>query len=62
VLLVAPRRPNDPLLRRALKPLVGAIPVELMREASYRVDRDADKEPLAAAARRLAQRALPARR
>jgi osmoprotectant transport system permease protein len=25
-----------------LQPLVGAIPVELMREANYRVDRDTD--------------------
>jgi osmoprotectant transport system permease protein len=51
VVLIAARRANDPLLRRALLPLIGAIPVELMREANYRVDRDDDKQSAAAAAR-----------
>ncbi len=55
IVLLAPSRAHDPLLERALAPLLGAIPVELMREASLRVDRDADKEPPAAAARWLAQ-------
>ena len=59
IVLVAAGRANDPLLRRALQPLVGAIPVELMREANYRVDRDTDKESPLAAARWLAERALP---
>ena len=40
----------------ALKPLVGAIPVTAMREANYRVDRDADKQEPGEAARWLAQR------
>jgi osmoprotectant transport system permease protein len=59
IVLVAARRANDPLLRRALQPLIGAIPVELMREANYRVDRDTEKESPVAAARWLAERALP---
>jgi osmoprotectant transport system permease protein len=51
VVLIAARRASDALLRRALLPLIGAIPVELMREANYRVDRDVDKQSSAAAAR-----------
>ena len=43
VILISPRRRDDALLRRALLPLVGAIPVELMRQANYMVDRDTDK-------------------
>ena len=35
----------------ALKPLVGAIPVEKMREANYRVDRDNNKQSPADSAR-----------
>jgi osmoprotectant transport system permease protein len=54
VILIAGRRANDPLLKRALEPLIGAIPVELMREANYRVDRDIDKDSPEAAARWLA--------
>ena len=54
IVLVAAKRADDPLLRRALAPLLGAIPVELMREANYRVDRDVDKLPPSAAARWLA--------
>ena len=38
----------------ALRPLVGRIPVAAMREANYRVDRDAGKQTPAAAARWLA--------
>jgi osmoprotectant transport system permease protein len=34
--------------------LLGAIPLPLMQEANYRVDRDADKDTPAAAARWLA--------
>lgn len=58
ILLVAARRADDELLARALRPLVDAIPVELMREANYRVDRDGGESP-AAAARWLAERLTP---
>jgi osmoprotectant transport system permease protein len=53
ILLVAPRRANDEVLRRALAPLVGAIDVTLMREANLRADRG---ETPAEAARWLASR------
>jgi osmoprotectant transport system permease protein len=43
VLLISPKRAKDAVLTRALKPLVGKIAVEHMREANYMVDRDADK-------------------
>ncbi len=56
VVLIAASRANDALLRRALAPLVGAIPVEVMREANYRVDRRDDPESPVAAARWLASR------
>jgi osmoprotectant transport system permease protein len=36
ILLLSPKRANDQALIDALKPLVGAIPVELMREANLR--------------------------
>ncbi len=50
IVLIAPARANDPALRRALEPLVGAIPIDLMRQANYSVDRDRDKQsPLQAA-------------
>lgn len=52
IVLVAPRRAKDERLRRALEPLLGAIPLALMQEANYRVDRD--KETPAAVARWLA--------
>jgi osmoprotectant transport system permease protein len=38
VLLLAPARAADETLHRALAPLVGAIPIELMRDASLSVD------------------------
>ena len=50
IVLLAAKRAADPVLRRALAPLVDAISVALMREANYRVDRDADKTTPAAAA------------
>ena len=56
VLLVAPGRAGDRRFLDAIRPLVGAIPVEAMREANYRVDRDADKQTPDAAARWLAAR------
>jgi osmoprotectant transport system permease protein len=40
IVLVSPGRIDDPLLRRAIAPLIDAIPVEAMREANYLVDRN----------------------
>jgi len=51
IVLIAPKRANDDVLRRALAPLVDAIPLALMQEANYRVDRERDKETPAATAR-----------
>ena len=51
VLLLSPRRAADPVLRRALSPLVGAIPIGLMRQANLQVDRTSDKFTPAQAAR-----------
>ncbi|PZQ63683.1 MAG: ABC transporter permease [Phenylobacterium zucineum] len=53
VILVSPKRAGDRRLLEALRPLVGSIPVEAMREANYSVDRDADKLTPAEAARTL---------
>ncbi|WP_174275104.1 glycine betaine ABC transporter substrate-binding protein, partial [Sphingomonas bacterium] len=55
VLLLAPAHARDARLRAALTPLIGAIPVETMREANYQVDRDADKATPEAAAAWLAR-------
>jgi osmoprotectant transport system permease protein len=57
VLLVSPRRANDALLVGALKPMIGKISVEHMREANYMVDRDTDKASPQQAASFLAQAA-----
>jgi osmoprotectant transport system permease protein len=43
VILIAPGRRHDMRLIAALKPLIGAIDVEIMRAANYSVDRDKDK-------------------
>jgi osmoprotectant transport system permease protein len=51
ILLLAPRRAADLRFQAALRPLIGAIPVEKMREANYLVDRDMDKQSPDAAAR-----------
>ena len=51
IVLIARKRANDDVLRRALAPLIGAIPLALMQEANYRVDRERDKETPAATAR-----------
>lgn len=51
ILLLAPRRADDARFQAALRPLIGAIPVEKMREANYLVDRDADKASPEQAAR-----------
>ncbi|MDO6415667.1 ABC transporter permease/substrate-binding protein [Sphingomonas sp. BIUV-7] len=50
VLLASPRRARDARFLAALRPLIGAIPVEAMREANYQVDRDAGKQTPDAAA------------
>jgi len=44
ILLLAPKRGGDGKFIAALKPLIGAITVENMREANYTVDRDGDKK------------------
>jgi osmoprotectant transport system permease protein len=53
IVLLAPRRSADVLLRRTLEPLIGAISIEDMRQANLSVDRDTDKLTPEAAARRL---------
>lgn len=57
IVLIAPKRADDPILRAALQPLIDAIPIERMREANMLVDRDADKKSPAEAARWLAEQA-----
>jgi osmoprotectant transport system permease protein len=57
IVMIAPTRSGDPILRQALTPLVGAIPIERMRAANLMVDRDQDKMTPAAAARWLAEQA-----
>ncbi|MEH6791810.1 ABC transporter permease/substrate-binding protein [Parasphingorhabdus sp.] len=44
ILLLAPERAGDDRFVAALEPLIGAITVENMREANYRVDREEDKQ------------------
>ena len=56
VLLVAPAHARDARFAAALTPLVGHVPVEAMREANYRVDRDTAKETPDQAAHWLAAR------
>ncbi|ASK88375.1 ABC transporter permease/substrate-binding protein [Sphingorhabdus sp. SMR4y] len=51
VLLLAPERGEDDKFVAALKPLIGAITVENMREANYMVDRNEDKKTPRQAAR-----------
>ncbi len=51
MILVAPGRSGDVAFVNAIKPLVGAITVENMREANYKVDREADKQSPRQAAR-----------
>ena len=50
LLLVSERCASRPRCLAALRPLVGRIPVAAMREANYRVDRDAGKQTPATAA------------
>lgn len=54
VLLLAPGRGKDARLRAALRPLIGAIPVEAMRQANLRVDREEEKQSPGESARALA--------
>lgn len=54
VILISPKRASDKRLIDALRPLVGAIPVETMQAANYSVDRDTGKATPAQAARTLA--------
>ncbi len=60
VVLISPKRAGDGRLRSALRPLIGAIPVERMRAANLTVDRDRNKlTPAQAAAALDAQIAGP---
>jgi osmoprotectant transport system permease protein len=56
VVLISPKRASDRRLAGALKPLIGAIPVEAMQGANYSVDRDRGKASPAEAARALESR------
>ncbi|QIG78366.1 ABC transporter permease/substrate-binding protein [Stakelama tenebrarum] len=56
ILLVAPRRADDAKFTAALQPLLGAIPVDAMREANYMVDREDDKKSFEYAARWLEEK------
>jgi len=51
ILLLSPARASDPVLRKALQPLVGAIPIDSMRQANYMVDRDSNRITPSQAAR-----------
>jgi osmoprotectant transport system permease protein len=55
VILITPKRADDPVLMRALTPLIGKISVERMRDANFMVDRDANKASPRDAARLLAK-------
>jgi osmoprotectant transport system permease protein len=54
VLLLGPAHAHDLALIAALKPLIGAIPLNVMQQANLMVDRDQDKQTPAQAARWLA--------
>jgi osmoprotectant transport system permease protein len=55
VILISPKRSTDARFKAALQPLIGAIPVDLMRKANLSVDRDQDKQTPAEAAAALAK-------
>jgi osmoprotectant transport system permease protein len=55
VILLSPKRAADAKFVAALRPLIGAIPVEAMRKANLSVDRDQDKQTPAQAAQALAK-------
>jgi osmoprotectant transport system permease protein len=54
VILVSAKRATDPRFLAAFKPLLGAIPVEAMRQANLSVDREQAKQTPAQAAMALA--------
>ena len=54
MLLLGPAHAHDLALIAALKPLIGAIPLNVMQQANLMVDRDQDKQTPAQAARWLA--------
>ncbi|MGN6279679.1 MAG: glycine betaine ABC transporter substrate-binding protein [Sphingomonas sp.] len=56
ILMLSPAHADDAKMIAALKPLIGVIPVETMRQANYLVDRDADKKSPDQAARWLESR------
>jgi len=56
ILTIAPRMAKDARFVAALRPLIGKVPVEAMREANYMVDRDAGKVSPEMAARWLERR------
>jgi osmoprotectant transport system permease protein len=56
VLLLAPKRDGDTTFRRTLQPLIGRIPIDMMREANLMVDRDQDKKTPEQAARWIAEK------
>ncbi len=55
VILLSPGRAADAKFVAALRPLIGAIPVETMRTSNLSVDRDQDKQTPAQAATALAK-------
>lgn len=59
VILVSPKATADRRLIAALRPLLGAVPVDAMRAANYSVDRDTGKATPAEAAQAL-ERAIEA--
>jgi osmoprotectant transport system permease protein len=61
ILLIAPKRGRDEPFVRALKPLIGRIPIERMREANLAVSRDDNQLSPAAAAQMLWQQVQPTR-
>ena len=56
LLMIAPRRAGDARFKAALRPLIGRIPIEAMREANLMVDRERDKRSPEQAADWLATR------
>lgn len=59
ILMVSPAHSGDARFQAALKQMVGSIPVEVMREANYMVDRDRDKASPDEAARWIERRIGP---
>jgi osmoprotectant transport system permease protein len=56
ILLLSPGHARDARFQSALRPLIGRVPVAVMREANYLVDRDTDKQSPENAARWLEKR------